>query len=206
MNPKLVIVGAVVGVALVVPLLLDIVLRLVGLEPDTKLLAAVFGVATPVIAVGAYVVYLLKSWFWLALHRLPRDKEAMRAVARLRPRWNDKHPGLTLAARRYAYRRADSEQPSFVAAGWVAKAYADAGGRDANELFELMRAFHPYPGAMSTARAAIARVVGLRAIVANLRAGTSVGTMVRYIDYYGVKTLEEGLVAGIPFEHMEVMR
>lgn len=54
--------------------------------------------------------------------------------------------------------------------------------------------------------AAIARLISLRAIMANLRAGTFVGTMVGYLGRYGVKTLEEGLAAGIPFEYMGVMR
>ncbi len=194
-----------VGGALLVPSVVMMALGLLGIPHDPELLSMVFAVLAPAAALGVYGTIRLKSSLWLALHRLPRDKEAMLAVAALRPRWRDPHAALTLAARRYAYRRADGGHQAYLATHWVAQAYGEAGGSSPDELFKLMRAWHMRLE-MDATGAAIAKVVGLKNTVAALREGTPVDTMVMHIDRFGVKAVEDGLAAGIPFEYMEAMK
>lgn len=198
--------AALLAAAIFVPAILRLILEMTGAAQGAEAVSLWVGVPFLVVVPWLFLYHHTLPRLWLLAHRLPRDKEAIDAVASFLPRWRDRHPSLTLVACRYAYRRADAERPSFVAADAVAQAYASAGGRDPDELFGLLRAFHPDPGAMDGSSAKVARAVGLRNIVASLQAGVPVGIMVEYVARYGVKQLEEGLAAGIPFEYMEVMR
>ena len=195
-----------VGGAFFLPLVIVIVLSLFGVNAPTATLHLVFGIVSPVLAVLIFAGRFIHGRLWLTVHRLPTESEAVKAVSARRMKMWAGHAGLRLTARRYAYRRGANQRGSYIAADMVADAYIAAGGRSVHDLFELMRAFHPHPGEMDVTLAAIAKVVGLRSIVASLHDGVDAATMVGYIERYGVKQLEDGLAAGVPFEYMEAMR
>jgi hypothetical protein len=195
-----------VGGAFFLPLVIVIVLGLFGVDAPTATLNLVFGIVSPVLAVLIFAGRFILGRLWLAVHRLPTDPDAVRAVSARRMKLRADHAVLRLEARRYAYRRGANRRRSYIAADMVADAYIAAGGRSVHDLFELMRAFHPHAGEMDVTLAAIAKVVGLKNIVASLRYGVDAATMVGYIERYGVKQLEDGLAAGVPFEYMEAMR
>lgn len=195
-----------VGGAFFLPLVIIVVLGLFGVNAPTATLHLVFGIVSPVLAVIIFAGRFILGRLWLAVHRLPADSDAVKAVAARRMKVWTGHAALRLTARRYAYRRGANQRGSYIAADMVTDAYIAAGGRNVHDLFELMRAFHPHPGEMDVMLAAIAKVVGLHSIVASLHDGVDAATMVRYIERYGVKQLEDGLAAGVPFEYMEAMR
>jgi hypothetical protein len=190
------------------PTLMMTVVGFTGADVESGTVNLGFGLLGLVLAAAFFLsAWRIPTRVWLSWHHLPKDEEALNAIAASKRKWRTSHPLLFLTSQRFAIRRADGAKEGFPAAAWVAEAYGDAGGADIFELFELLRAFqHQGGGWMNTTDCAIAKVVGMKHIVGALRSGTDVHTMVFYIQKFGVSYLEKGLEAGVPLEYMEAMR